>query len=479
MNKISAKKKVGMNKLQRLDVFIGTSIKVGTLILPVGSETDFSFSYERTWIQIGFPISPYIPFDGSAAPRSIENYLRNLFPEGEAFDEMVQNTTISKSNTFALVRKLGSETTGALSFRIPDSEPDETSFRIVTEQELADRLERNISPLVYWDGKVRLSVAGVQNKINLLRNEGNWGFGEGKLCSNYILKFESGKAPCIAVNEFFCMTLAKLAGLDVANVALTHVGNTRTLVIERFDRKFVPERSVVQRMHVIDGCQATDLPPGYKYERQNGDSGDGVYMRDGVSFPRLLEVETINKVKTHLKLTQWMIFNLATLNYDAHGKNISFFVKPSGIELAPFYDLVNIEAIAKEGEKRNLQGGQLTAEEGRAVSIPQYYAMSVGDWQREEFMDPPKGNFQRPITSYDLAEFSELVGYSGVRMSTTIEDTVNAISTSIDEAVKRTNEQGISLEEREHLELCVSLIKSECTHLLEQAAGIPEMYELL
>lgn len=78
---------------------------------------------------------------------------------------------------------------------------------------------------------------------------------------------------------------------------------------------------------LIDGCQATDLPPGYKYESQNGDSGDGVYMRDCVSFPRLLEVETIDKVKTHLKLTQWMIFNLATLNYDAQTYEDSFFEK--------------------------------------------------------------------------------------------------------------------------------------------------------
>ena len=180
-------------------------------------------------------------------------------------------------------------------------------------------------------------------------------------------KFESGKAPCIAVNEFFCMTLAKLAGLDAANVELTRIGMTRTLIIERFDCSYIEDRDVVQRKHVIDGCQATDLPPGYKYERQNGDEGDGVYMRDGVSFPRLLNVKTIDTVITNLKLTQWMLFNLATLNYDAHGKNISFFVIPKGLELAPFYDLVNIEAIAQEGAKHNSRSGKLSSHDGRAA----------------------------------------------------------------------------------------------------------------
>nr|WP_241833883.1 HipA domain-containing protein [Salinivibrio sp. MA440] len=115
----------------------------------------------------------------------------------------------------------------------------------------------------------------MQNKLNVLKRGDEWGFGEGKLSSNYILKFESGKAQCIAVNEFFCMTLAKLAGLDVANVELTRIGKTRTLSIERFDRAYIATRDVVQRKHVIDGCQATDLPPGYRrsarlFRYQNG-----------------------------------------------------------------------------------------------------------------------------------------------------------------------------------------------------------------
>lgn len=468
-----------MSKLQQLDVFIGTNTKIGRLILPVGTETEFSFIYEDEWKHSGFPISPHIPSDDRASPRSIENYLRNLLPEGEAFEEIIQNTTISKSNTFGLIRKLGAETSGALSFRVPESEPQETSFRPVPDDELIERLERNLAPLVYWDGKVRLSVAGVQNKLNLLKRGDEWGFGEGKLSSNYILKFESGRAPCIAVNEFFCMTLAKLAGLDVANVELTRIGNTRTLIIERFDRAYIEARDVVQRKHVIDGCQATDLPPGYKYERQNGDEGDGVYMRDGVSFPRLLCVKTIDTVITNLKLTQWILFNLATLNYDAHGKNISFFVTPKGLELTPFYDLVNIEAIAQEGTKRNSRSGKLSADEGRAASIPQYFAMSIGDWESEDFQNPPKGNFKRPITSYDLAEFGALLGYSGTKMASIMVETVGAIKNTLKEAIELTEAQGIEDREREHIELCVSLIQTECEYLLEQANSVPEMSELL
>lgn len=52
-----------MSKLQQLDVFIGTNTKIGRLILPVGTETEFSFIYEDEWKHMGFPISPHIPFD--------------------------------------------------------------------------------------------------------------------------------------------------------------------------------------------------------------------------------------------------------------------------------------------------------------------------------------------------------------------------------------------------------------------------------
>lgn len=468
-----------MSKTQQLDVFVGTKTKVGTITLPVGSASGFKFTYDSDWMRIGFPISPYIPFNGEAEHRSIDNFLRNLLPEGTAFDEMLKNTTVSKDNTFALIAMLGAETSGALSFRIPNSEPPETAFREVPREELVERLERSSDPLVFWDGKVRLSVAGVQDKLNMLKRNGVMGFGEGSLSSNYILKFESGKAPCIVANEFFCMTLAKQIGMDVANVEIDRLGNTRTLVIERFDRKYVEGRDVVARKHVIDGCQATDLPPSYKYERQNGDSGDGIYMRDGVSFPKLLDVETVDNVETRLKLVQWMTFNLATLNYDAHGKNISFFVTSSGLRLAPFYDLVNIEALAKEGARRNALSGKLSAEAGRAASIPQFFAMSVGDWDRVDFQNPPIGNFQRPITAFNLADFADKFGYSPVRMKHLVVSTVNAIKGNLDKAIGVVSEYDLAEDELEHITMCSGLIETECEYLLEQAEMIEEMSELL
>lgn len=41
-------------------------------------------------------------------------------------------------------------------------------------------------------------------------------------------------------------------------------------------------------------------------------------------------------------LLNWTLFQLLIGNSDAHGKNISFFVDKSGIDVAPGYDLLNI-----------------------------------------------------------------------------------------------------------------------------------------
>ena len=35
-----------MSKLQQLDLFIGTNTQIGRLMLPVGTENEFSFIYE-------------------------------------------------------------------------------------------------------------------------------------------------------------------------------------------------------------------------------------------------------------------------------------------------------------------------------------------------------------------------------------------------------------------------------------------------
>ena len=63
----------------------------------------------------------------------------------------------------------------------------------------------------------------------------------------------------------------------VAEVELMHVPEP-ALLIKRFDRKFIDYG--VERLHIIDGCQALGLSVGYKYERPYGNNPDVQHVRD-------------------------------------------------------------------------------------------------------------------------------------------------------------------------------------------------------
>ena len=103
----------------------------------------------------------------------MQRFLRNLLPEGNGLDELVSNFHLSKYNTFGLARALGRDTPGSLIILAPKQPLSQTaSFRFIANNELEERLDsRDAFSLIIWDGKPRLSVAGVQDKINVVVTE--------------------------------------------------------------------------------------------------------------------------------------------------------------------------------------------------------------------------------------------------------------------------------------------------------------------
>ncbi|NOQ42725.1 MAG: type II toxin-antitoxin system HipA family toxin, partial [Desulfuromusa sp.] len=296
------------------------------------------------WLKgASFAISPHLsPEDCRSEP--IKRFLSNLLPEGKWLEELSLDNQISKGNIFGLIAAIGVETTGALTFQYQKGRKNhhKTEFRPVSPEELIERIaQRQQISIANWDGKQRLSVAGIQDKLPLLlMPDGRMGFGEGDLASTHILKFGKRPEMHMAVNEFICMKLASLTKLPVARTALERFGEP-ALMVERFDRRWSGEK--VNRLHMIDGCQMLDLPPTYKYERPFGKSGEGARIRTGASVPKLFAACQYCRIpaKAMKDLLNWVLFQLLIGNSDAHGKNISFFVNQSGIDIAPSYDLLN------------------------------------------------------------------------------------------------------------------------------------------
>ncbi|MEN9316139.1 MAG: hypothetical protein RIS35_2532 [Pseudomonadota bacterium] len=315
-------------------------------------EDRFAFDYEPRWPRTpgAYPLSPHFRWNAKApSSATVRRFLENLLPEGHALDVAASTFQVSRNNLFGLIQRLGAETSGALILLMQGREPAmvETTRREITRAELAARIaQRHAVPFSVWDGTVRLSIAGHQDKIAVLMEGDRCWLVGGALASTHILKPEpeDGRLAMVVANEHYCMRLGAALGLDCAPVSMLRVP-APVLVVRRFDRVVEPDR--IRRLHVIDACQALDLPPGFKYERNFGDGDHVRHIRDGVGFERLFSVvrdHVIDKAAAGRGLLRWALFQYLIGNSDAHGKNVSFFVHPEGLTLAPFYDLVSVVA---------------------------------------------------------------------------------------------------------------------------------------
>lgn len=423
-----------------LDVILGKN-KIAKFLL---RNDQLVWRYNEKWQLSGYPVSPHLPLQGDIPSLNVQRFLSNLLPEGKAFDELIACFHLSKTNTFGLVQALGLDVTGSLIF-LPSAQalPKEKKFRKISLEELEHRLDdREDFSLIIWDGKPRLSVAGVQDKINVILDEkGELGFGEGGLCSTHILKFERQKLAHIAFNEYITMQLARACGLAVANVQLMYFGCHSALLVERFDRRFI-SMSEVNRRHIIDGCQALNLPPEYKYERNFGNGRDVAHIREGASYARLFGFanQCVNPVLTKQQILDWALFNTLVFNYDAHGKNISFFVSAKGLSLAPFYDLVNIKMYP---------------------DFEQEMAMAMGD------------SFDANIiNAYQLADFADSCSLPRLLVSRRLK----TIIVKLESALEKLNDTVDTTEEESaYLNKYQQMIRHRCEHLLEQANDIMGM----
>ena len=404
----------------------------------------YVLEYAKPWLDGGgFPVSPHLK-PGECASESVRRFLANLLPEGRWLEELVISSHISRANIFGLVAAIGTETTGALTFRLggTPSEDSATSFRPVTTMELTERISQrqNVS-IAVWDGKPRLSVAGVQDKLPLLiRADGQMGFGEGELASTHIMKFGTARALHLVINEFICMQLAKGTRLTVADVSLARFGEP-VLVVRRFDRELTGDHVI--RRHLIDGCQMLDLPPAYKYERPFGKGGDASVIRSGANLPDLFASCRLCRVPaaTLRDMLNWVLFQLLIGNSDAHGKNISFFVGPGGIDMAPSYDLLNLDMYAAEYDRD--------------------FSMAIGD-----AFDPEE------ITPWELAEMCNRCGLQ----KRLVANTLTTISENLLKAINAINLSGLLPgEETEFAFELLEKIKKNVGRYLPYAKQLPKI----
>jgi serine/threonine-protein kinase HipA len=267
-------------------------------------------------------------------------FCRGLLPEGRALEYMARRANVAVNDVFALLAHFGRDVAGAFSIFEDGSSPRSRQPQAACyganelEQEIDELPER---PLALHDDS-ELSLAGLQNKILLVAlPNGEWARPVHGYPSTHILKTDDLLHPGLLDAEAACLQLARTVGLTSISAELRDFGDTRCLIVSRFDRR---ETTVgpPERIHQEDLCQATGTDPAdargrAKYERAGG---------PGFKQLAALLSEHATDADGQLdKLVQVMTFNVLIGNADAHGKNLALLHQPlENVALAPLYDTV-------------------------------------------------------------------------------------------------------------------------------------------
>jgi serine/threonine-protein kinase HipA len=310
---------------------------------PVGElEQDDSgimvFTYARTWLERNdaVAISRSLPLDDTAfRGKQVRPFFAGILPEEEPRRKIAAILGISARNDFAMLERIGGECAGAVSLLPAGVAPPPAGtrrLRRLAEPELqAIVAELPRRPLMAGEDGLRLSLAGAQDKLPVVMDDGRVCLPLDDTPSSHIIKPEPERFPGLVANELLCMRLATAVGLNVASVSARVVGNQPCLITQRYDR-FIGEEGDIARLHQEDFCQALGFPPERKYQQEGGP-----LLRDCFTLLREWSTTPVLDIR---EFVDGLIFNVLIANADAHGKNYSMLYKGGSRRLAPFYDLV-------------------------------------------------------------------------------------------------------------------------------------------
>jgi serine/threonine-protein kinase HipA len=316
--------------------------QVGRLERVVENAREFAFRYSDTprRISLSLPLK-----EDSFSPAETRPFFEALLPEGAIRDQIAAQLKLASSDSFGLLAELGRDCAGALQIVEQKRMSEPPGVRWLGQDELDElitQLPHRPLGVHAEDGRLRLSLAGVQRKAVLVRDaDGRYGEPLNGMPSTHILKpeLQASDYPGLATNEFFCMSLAARCGLAVASVELIAAAGRPCLVVERFDRDL--SRTPVRRLHQEDLTQALGLTPDFKYQHPDwrlpsykalADLLDGYSPAPGVD---------------RLAAARAAAFHFLVGNADAHAKNISLLHLEDGVSPAPLYDVVCTAAYAE------------------------------------------------------------------------------------------------------------------------------------
>ncbi|MEA3333025.1 MAG: type II toxin-antitoxin system HipA family toxin [Pseudomonadota bacterium] len=328
---------------------------VGTL--KSSSTGNLEFAYSKTWLESekGRSISLSIPLGETVySGERIENFFDNLLPDSQPIRNRIQTRFgATSSRAFELLWHIGRDCVGALQLSPEEDIADvrTISSRPLTDAEIADNL-RNYQTMPLGmrpDGDFRISIAGAQEKTALLKRDNLWHLPQGTTPTSHILKLPIGQIEHSGIdlsdsveNEWLCHLILKAYGLPVAHTEIGVFDGEKTLIVERFDRRWAKDDTWLIRLPQEDMCQALNIPPTLKYE---SDGGPGItHVMD--LLVGSLKSRVDRRTFMTLNLLYWLLFAI-----DGHAKNFSIFMLQGGnFQLTPAYDVLSAHPMIAKGQ---------------------------------------------------------------------------------------------------------------------------------
>lgn len=316
---------------------------------------DLELSYAQSWLEStnGRPLSlslplGSVPFTGN----KVHSFFDNLLPDSDSIKKRIQARFQAPSHeSFDLLSHVGRDCVGALQM-LPE-ESDTVDVKMVeavalSDEEIAERLAHyKTMPLgMAEDEDFRISIAGAQEKTAFLWWQEKWHVPHGLTPTTHIFKLPIGKhyfdLSDSVENEWLCHLILKEFGVPVAEASIATFGESKALVVKRFDRRWASDNSWIIRLPQEDFCQALGIPPALKYENKGG---PGI-----LSIMRQLQgsANALDDRRLFIKV-QFLFWLLAAI--DGHGKNFSIFLEAGGrFALTPIYDVISAHPLMYRGE---------------------------------------------------------------------------------------------------------------------------------
>lgn len=315
------------------------------------------------------PVAQGLPLrDAPYDDEECRPFIANLLPEGDWRGLLCRRLGLPPNDDFRLLRQLGHDCAGAVTFEEPSAEHAGGAYTPLPEAELRRWLkDAMVRPTPQEAPGLRRALSGAQDKLILHLAEGEPYLCERGAPSTVILKPDiTGGFKGVelsALNELFCMQLARAVGLRAPR-SFWFAG---AYAVERFDRVFAG--SQLRRVHQEDFAQLLGRPPSAKYDITWRECFDVVKRH-------LSDAQAIRE-----ELVERMLFNLLIGNADAHGKNFAVLFsgqhgeKP---ELAPAYDLLCTQVYPALSEAFVMKIGPARRQDELTVAAWQQLARDAG-----------------------------------------------------------------------------------------------------